>query len=222
MGAPTWAWISRRVEAKVIERALKHASKIIDVAEASYKLFQEFKAGSADKVKETYNIVHQLEKEADEIKRAILKELSRGFIHPIDREELVRLVLINDDIAAYLKAAARRASLVEPNEITEVIRDYIARMVEKVVESTKLLKKAIEALVNNPVGALELADSVERLEEEVDEIRIEALAEVLKFCDEAKPSACMIAKEIVDSVENSEDRCEDSADVIRSIVVLRT
>ncbi len=222
MGAPTWAWISRRVEAKVIGRALEHASKIIEVAEVSYKLFQEFKEGSADKVKKTYGVVHQLEKEADDIKRSILKELSRGFIHPIDREELVRLVLINDDIAAYLKAATRRASLVEPNEITAVIRNLITKMVERVVESTKLLKKAIEALVNNPENALELADSVERLEEEVDEIRMEALAEVLKFCDEARPSACIIAKEIVDSVENSEDRCEDSADVIRSIVVLRT
>jgi len=222
MGAPTWAWISRRVEAKVIGRALEHASKIIEVAEVSYKLFQEFKEGSADKVKKTYGVVHQLEKEADDIKRSILKELSRGFIHPIDREELVRLVLINDDIAAYLKAATRRASLVEPNEITVVIRNLITKMVERVVESTKLLKKAIEALVNNPENALELADSVERLEEEVDEIRMEALAEVLKFCDKARPSACIIAKEIVDSVENSEDRCEDSADVIRSIVVLRT
>ena len=222
MGAPTWAWLSRRVEAKVIGRALEHASKVIEVAEASYKLFQEFKEGSADKVKENYSTVHKLEKEADDIKRSILKELSRGFIHPIDREELVRLVLINDDIAAYLKAASRRACLVEPGGITAVIRDLIMEMVGRVVESTKLLKKAIEALVDSPESALELADSVERLEEEVDEIRMEALAEVLKLCDVAKPSACIIAKEIVDSVENSEDRCEDSADVIRSIVVLRT
>lgn len=220
MGAPTWAWVSRRAEVRAIEMAQDHLDKIIEVAEASLDLFRKFASGSVEGTREAYARVHQAEKEADDIKRTMFRELSRGFIHPIDREELVRLLLTSDDIAAYLKAASRRATLIDPGEIADDVRNNVVNIIEKVSESTRLLKEAIEALVSNAGRALELADDIERLEEEVDEIRIEALAEVLRICDETRVSACIIAKEIVDSVENSEDKCEDAADVVRSIAAL--
>ena len=220
MGAPTWAWVSRRVEVRAIKMALDHLDKIIEVAEASLDLFRKFASDSMEETRRVYARVHQAEKEADDVKRTMFRELSSGFIHPIDREELVRLLLTSDDIAAYLKAASRRATLIDPGEIADSVRNHVVNIVEKVLESTRLLKEAIEALVSDADRALELADSIERLEEEVDEIRIEALADVLRICDETKVSACIIAKEIVDSVENSEDKCEDAADVVRSIAAL--
>ena len=67
---------------------------------------------------------------------------------------------------------------------------------------------------------MKIADKIEALEEEVDEIRVMGLAKVLEWCDKTGPSACIIAKEAVDSIENAEDRCEDVADVIRSIALL--
>jgi len=189
---------------------------------AGYEVFTAFKEGLMDKVKENYLKVQDYEGEADKIKRLIIKELSSGFIHPIDREELIRLILTNDDIATYLKAASRRAILVDPKLIDEEIKDYIIEMSKRVVESVKKLEEAVLVITLKPSRSLELADEVERLEEEVDEIRIKALAKILEFCDKTKTSLCIIAKDIVDSLENSEDRCEDAADVIRSIAVLKT
>ncbi|MEM4601170.1 MAG: DUF47 family protein, partial [Sulfolobales archaeon] len=66
----------------------------------------------------------------------------------------------------------------------------------------------------------ELANKVESLEEEVDDIRHEVFREVLKFCDSSRSSKCMLTKEIMDSIENAADRCEDVADVLRSIALL--
>ena len=222
MGATTWSWIARTVETMVISKALEHISRVIEVAECAHKLFLKFRDGSREGVLSTYSCVYESEKKADEVKRTIIKELSEGFIHPIDREELIRLVLTVDDIAAYVKAACRRACLVNPRDVDPTIRDYLIEMISRVVKSVKLLKEAIEVLRKEPKKALELADNVERIEEEVDEIRIKALAEVLKLCDKSRPSVCLMAKDIVDSLENSEDRCEDSADVIRSIAILRS
>ncbi len=222
MGATTWSWIARTVETAVINKALEHISKVIEVSECAHKLFLKFKEGSREGVLNSYECVYKSERKADDIKRVIIRELSEGFIHPIDREELIRLVLTVDDIAAYVKAACRRACLVDPKDVDPIIRDYMIEMITRIVKSVKLLKEAIEVLRKEPKKALELADNVERLEEEVDEIRIKALAEVLKLCDKSRPSVCLMAKDIVDSLENSEDRCEDSADVIRSIAVLRS
>ena len=185
-------------------------------------MFTAFKEGLVDKVKENYLKVQDYEGEADKIKRLIIKELSSGFIHPIDREELIRLILTNDDIATYLKAASRRAILVDPRLIDDEIKDYIIEISRRIVESVKKLEEAVLTLISKPSRSLELADEVERLEEEVDEIRIKALAKILEFCDKTKTSLCIITKDIVDSLENSEDRCEDAADVIRSIAILKT
>ncbi len=39
-------------------------------------------------------------------------------------------------------------------------------------------------------------------------------------CEESKISQCLMLKEVMDSIENSADKCEDVADVLRSIALL--
>ncbi len=221
MGAPTWSWISRRVEKEVLRRALEHIEKISQVAAETVKVMEALKASQPPQVLEAFQRVDKLEGEADEIKRNIIKEMSEGFIHPIDREELMRLILVADDIAAYLKAASRRATMIDPDKLDAAIKEYAVKMSEEVAKAASLLKNAIEGLVSNPRNSLKLADNVERIEEQVDDLRDDALREVMKFCDKATVSACIIGKEIIDSLENSSDRCEDVADVVRSIAVMR-
>jgi len=48
----------------------------------------------------------------------------------------------------------------------------------------------------------------------------EALREILSTCNEVKTSTCLILKGIIDSIENAADKCEDVADILRSIVLL--
>ena len=222
VGAPTWGWLSRRVEAEVLNQAINYVGKVLEVAKAAHELFRKFKEGDYGGVKEFSTKVHELEEGADKVKREVLRRLSEGYIHPVSREELVRLVLILDDVAAYIKAAARRASLVNPKGISETIREYAEAMSAKVLESVEAIRECVEALGRNPKEALEIANKVETLEEEVDELRIKALTEVLKFCDTSKPSLCIVSKEVIDSIENAEDKCEEVADVLRSIAIMRT
>jgi hypothetical protein len=220
MAGPTWSWISRRVENQAFQLIQEHMNIMLDLATAFNKLFQAFKEGDSSSVKNYYEEVFRLERTADEIKRKAIKELSSGYIHPIDREEIIRLILTIDEIAAYMKGASRRATMEDPNLVDINIRSLISIMAEKANEAVKKLKEGVVKVTTQPKEALELADQVETIEEEVDEIRAEALYKTLKYCDKSKPSTCLLTKEIVDSIENSVDRCEDSADVIRSIAVM--
>lgn len=222
MGAPTWSWISRRVEKEILDKAINHMSKISDVAEATKELLEALNKGSKEAVMEAFGKVNVLEREADDIKREAFKELSEGFIHPVDREELIRLILTGDDIAAYAKAASRRATMADPEALDPEVKELALVMITKIIEATELLKEAITLMSREPKKALELADKIERIEEEVDEVRAEALAKVFRFCDRANPSACLISKEIIDALENSSDKCEDVADVVRSIAIMHT
>ena len=219
MGA-TWTWIGRREQRRIIEMCITHLRKVLNVAEALKDMINAHAQGDREKTREYYQRVFEAEREADDIKKKIFAELSKGVFHPIDREDLVRLLLSADDIADYLKASSRRLILIEPGKIPGDIVDIYMKMVSKILEAVEILIKAVETVYTTPSRSLELADTVERIEEEVDDIRMQGLEKVLGWCEKASIAECIISKEVVDTLETATDNCENVGDVIRSISLL--
>jgi uncharacterized protein Yka (UPF0111/DUF47 family) len=103
-----------------------------------------------------------------------------------------------------------------PNKIKEKLVE-MAEMDEKIMKS---LIQAYELLMKDPKSAIQAAEKVERLEEEVDEYRVDFMFTILKWGEQTQSvSQWVTTKEIIDDLEMVADMCEDSADVIRSIVV---
>lgn len=215
-----WSWISRRRQWDVIRFYTEHVDKIIEVVNHAKKMIELSIVKDLEGIKNEWYEVFKYEKEADEVKRKILSELSREIFHPIDREELVRLVLTSDDVAAYAKGWSRRLSLIEPTNLPENILTKLREMAENVYKSTLLMKNAAEKLLINPKEVLTISNEIEKLEEETDDIRHEVFKDILKYCEESKISQCIMLKEVMDSIENSADKCEDVADTLRSIALL--
>ncbi|MEM1682308.1 MAG: DUF47 family protein [Sulfolobales archaeon] len=215
-----WIWMSGRKRKDLLKFFIVHVAEVEKVVEKSKNVVDELVKGNADLVAVFWGEVFESERKADDIKRKLLAELASETFHPIDREEIVRLILTMDDVAAYAKAWSRRAMLYLPDRLPQNIGNALVTMASRVHEAVKYIKQAVEMLPENPRGTLELANKVESLEEEVDDIRHEVFREVLKFCDSSRSSKCMLTKEIMDSIENAADRCEDVADVLRSIALL--
>lgn len=218
--ATTWTWVSRRRQRAIIAMCMEHVSKVIETITFLSEMLEHYDRGEFKEAKESYERVYDKEKEADDVKRKIISELSKGVFHPMDREDLIRLTLTLDDIAAYIKAAGRRLLITEPMNIPKNIFSTLKTMTVKAKEAAELIKNAVMELYENPKRALEIADNVERIEEEVDDIRIKGLEETLKWCQTVDIVSCMTVKETIDSLENAVDKCEDVADVIRSIALL--
>ncbi len=218
-----WGWISRRREEAILEMELRHLRHIRDVAEAVVALLESLDRG-AEAVEEAYRRVKEAERSADRVKDEIIEDLSRGVFHPIDREELLRLVLVGDDIADHLNAGARRLLLYSrveahppPREVLEGMRE-IAGIA---LESVGLLIEAVSVLRRDPRRAVELARRVERLEEKADEARSRAEEHLVRWCNEAgRPGSCVTLHKALESLETATDKCEDTGDVVRSIAVL--
>ncbi len=218
--ASTWAWIARRREREVLGKCLEHLDKIIEVVEASRELFKAYSSGSLEKIGELYQKVFDKEREADDVKLGILADLSTGMIHPIDREELIRLVLASDDIAAHIKAASRRLTLLKGGSLPPGAGEGFLTMIERVLEATRLLREAVESLIKDPRRSIELANRVERLEEENDETRMGLEESIVSWCNENETGSCILVYNILNSIENASDECEDVGDVVRSIALL--
>ena len=214
-------WIGRKKEREVLKLSKRHFDKVFGVAKSFKEYVASYVNCKVDEASRLYeDSIFQLERQADDQKEKILLEVSKGPFHPIDREDVIRLVLTMDDIAANLKAAARKLLYTNPCDVPDDIRSDLLKLAELSVELVSELGEALDALIGGSKEALKLADAVERKEEEIDEFRHGLIARILSWGDSAKKlSNVIMLKEVIENIENASDKGEDVADLIRTIAV---
>ncbi len=177
--------------------------------------------GDLENMKKLYEEIFDIEREADKEKEKIIIEVSKGPFHPIDREDIMRLVLTMDDIAANIKSASRKMLYSNPENVPTDVKNEFLKLGDMIIEIVSRLQNAVNALIKGSKDTLKLADSVEREEEEIDDFRVELIAKILKWGDETgKLSSLLMLKEAVENLENASDKAEDVADIIRGIIAV--
>jgi len=199
----------------------RHLSKINDLTKTFRKFVEAFVRGNLDDMRKLYEDIFDIEREADNEKEKIIIEVSRGPFHPIDREDIMRLVLTMDDIAANIKSASRKMLYSNPESVPTDVKNEFLKLGDMIIEIVSRLETALDALIKGSKDTLKLADSVERKEEEIDDFRVELIAKILKWGDETgKLSSLLMLKEAVENLENASDKAEDVADIIRGIIAV--
>jgi len=214
-------WIGRKKEREILKLSKKHFNKILEFTNSFKEYMTSYVNCNVDETSRLYqDSIFKLERQADEQKEKILLEVSKGPFHPISREDVIRLVLTMDDIAANLKSAARKLLYTDPCEVPEDIRNDLLKLTDLSVELVLKLGEALDALIEGSKEVLKLADMVERKEEEIDEFRHGLIAKILSWGDSAKKlSNVIMLKEVIENIENASDKGEDVADLIRTIAV---
>jgi hypothetical protein len=213
-------WFGKLRTKEVLKMYRVHLEKVVEIVLDMSSAIGLFAKNDYDGSKELFEKVFKSERQADKIKEEIITDLSKGIFHPTDREAIMRLVLTTDDIASHAKAASRKLILMNPLDIPDKIKEKLVEMAKMDEKIMKSLIQAYELLMKDPKSAIQAAEKVERLEEEVDEYRVDFMFTILKWGEQTQSvSQWVTTKEIIDDLEMVADMCEDSADVIRSIVV---
>jgi predicted phosphate transport protein (TIGR00153 family) len=218
-------WLSRREEKKILKLCQSHFEKIIDTVKGMKNVIYTFCDEDFDEQEKHYTTTFESERAADAIKRQILAEISTGPLHPIDREEVIRLVLTADDIAENAKSAARKLRLASTKCLTEEIAAHLKEIADMCVEIVERVWTAFLKLGEKKEQAIEAANQVEALEEMIDEHRLGLVKRILN-CKERIISIkslgpWLMLMNAIENMEDLADRSEDVADVIRSIAILR-
>jgi len=215
-------WLGRREEKEIIAACGKHLEKISEIV-GKFKVFIDaFCDGDTERAKALAKEIVDLEREADGIKEGIMDNLMESSFHPMDQDEIIRLVTTSDDIAAHIKSATRKMSYTHTEDIPESIKAELKELVNTLVEENAALTETVEALSRNRGSVTEKAEKTERLEEKVDDLRLNFVAHILKWGDRAPHvSDWLMIKEVAENIESASDKIEDTADVLRSIVILR-
>jgi len=214
-------WIGKQREKDILRLSEKHLRKIISLAIALKDFIQAFSAGSTESMEKIFKEIFRLEREADDEKENIIVELSKGPFHPMDREDIIRLVLTVDDVAANIKAASTKLLYVNPVNVPDNVRKDMAELVNMVYGIVMSFGDALQGLIVGSKDVLKLAENVERKEEAIDEFRVVLMARILEWGEQSQRiSALLMLKEAVENLESASDCTEDAANIIRGIIAV--
>jgi predicted phosphate transport protein (TIGR00153 family) len=193
---------------KFVQRLIEQAEITLhglDVLEAYMKKRSEKHATS----------VRQAEKDADEIRRILIDDLNRTFVTPIDREDIFALSRAIDDVMDYVYTTVEEMEVldVEPN-------DYLRRLVSLLQDAAEEIHLAMLRLKENPGVAAEHATRAKALENRVERVYREAVADLFSGPDDIQHVMEMLKlRELYRHLSNCADRGDEAANIIHDIVV---
>jgi predicted phosphate transport protein (TIGR00153 family) len=180
----------------------------MDVLEAYMKERSEKCAASA----------RRAEKDADEVRRILIDDLNRTFVTPMDREDIFALSRAIDDVMDYAYSTVEEMEIlgVEPN-------DFLRRMVSLLQDAAGEIHLAMLRLKNNPGVASEHASRAKALENRVEQVYREAVAQLFSGPEDVQHVMKMLKlREIYRHLSNCADRGDAAANVIHNIIVKMT
>ncbi len=167
---------------------------------------------------QTAKDIRRMENEADEIRRVLVEELNRSFVTPFDREDLFTLSRTLDDVLDYAYSTVGEMEIlqIKPNS-------YLQRMASILREAVEELDLGITYLVSYPHLALQHASKAKSLENQMEKVYREALADLFKGPkDLDHVMEILKMREIYRHMSNAADRCDETANIIGDIVVKMT
>ncbi len=198
-------------EDKFVRLLIEQAAKTLEGMEGLEEYMKDRDQEAAEKVT-------RAEKEADELRRILIDELNRTFVTPIDREDIFALSRAIDDILDYGYSTVDEMTIlnVEPNS-------YLRRMVSLLKTATNEIYTATLRLKDHPGVANEHALRAKALENRVEDVYREALADLFSGPKDVEHVVEMLKlREIYRHLSNSADRGDEAANVITDIVVKMT
>ena len=157
------------------------------------------------------------EKEADEVRRILIDELNHNIITPFDRADIFTLSRTIDDVLDYAY------STVDEMEILKVRpTKYIQRIASLLKDAAYEIQQGVLRLENHPGVATEHAQRAKALENRVEQVYREAIADLFSGPENIKHVVEMLKmREVYRHLSNAADRGDEAANVIADIVVKR-
>jgi len=170
---------------------------------------------NAEILREKMNEMHEIEHAGDTERHVMIRKLSKEFITPIDREDIMLLPDAIDDVTDTIEDVLLRLYMF--NILS--IKDYAKKMAEIIVNCCNALKQALKEFHDFQKSKIlhELIVEVNVLEEKGDKLYTEAVHSL--YVNSKNVVEIMAWDQTYDYLENCCDACEEVANVIENIIL---
>lgn len=204
---------------KIFKRREDKFQKLIEeqasLAYEALKLLVRYLETPAPDIAEELSIK---EKEADEVRRILIDELNRTFVTPFDREDIFALSRSIDDVVDYADTTVTEMLIlkVQPSP-------YMLRIASLLKDATYEILLGVQRLPKHPNIAIDHAQRAKALENRVEAVYREALADLFSGPEDLHHVVEMLKmREVYRHLSNAADRGDEAANSIADIVVKKT
>ena len=168
-----------------------------------------------DSLPERMKYMHSIEHEADIKKSEMITELIKEFLPPIDRDDIVSLSELYDNVC---------------DTIDEVLLEFYMHDIKECTPEAKVISKKIVEIClqlhelsenlkgfKKPDTLIEKVIQVNDIEDEGDKLYTSVMHELFSKCDDSKTLLCW--SNIYACLEECFDACEHAADLIRNVII---
>lgn len=186
------------------------AEKVVLGAEALEEALADY-----GRLAETCQQVRDLEHQSDELVHETMDRLNNTFVTPLDREDIVTLAHVLDDVLDYTESSLDRMLLYNIQSPVPLSLE----MAKVLVRATQQIRQGVTGLRNfgDIRGILDPCVRINELENQGDSLNRQALRDL--FNSNYDPVTIIKWREVYEHLETAIDRCEDVADALESIAV---
>lgn len=213
-------WFEKRRETRALATIQQHLALTTSIVEDLKKAVAAAVNNNMEEMRTCVERIANNEEEADELRRKVMDEVSRGELPPTAREDIMHLVKRVDMVADWSRESTRVLSVLPMEYVPKSIKGGILEMAKGVKECAILLQKCVNKMMTKPEEALQAADAVEREEEKVDDLHEKARM-LLGKENLAKAGVAVLIGQLFEALEMIADSCEDACDQVRVIMVRR-
>lgn len=158
------------------------------------------------------------EKEADEVRRILIDELNRTYVTPFDREDIFALSRSIDDVIDYADSTVSEMVVLKVKPTP-----YMLRIASLLKDAAYEIYQAVLRLQKNPSVAIDHAQRAKALENRVEGVYREAIADLFSGPEDIHHVVEMLKfREVYRHLSNAADRGDEAGNIIADIVVKKT
>ena len=191
----------------------EHMTKVYACVKQLRPLFTAVIAEDHEKVADTQEWIAQLEREADGLKKNLRLHLPTGLFMPVDRRDLLDVLMMQDAIANQAKDIAglivgRHMTL--PKEMHELFLKYGDRCLDAVVQAQKVINE-LDELVETGFRGIEvehvksMIKELNHIESDTDRIQVKLRDILYGLEDDLRPTDVMFTYQLIERVGNVAD-----------------
>ncbi|MFX0059172.1 MAG: DUF47 domain-containing protein [Candidatus Hodarchaeota archaeon] len=211
-------YLKRERTLKALEKSIKHAQIVQNcVKELDLGLGILIREKDLDKAHNFLHNVDLLEGDADELRREIQKDISRGELNPTIRQNLSHLIKRMDDVANCCTGVARRISTIPIKfweQSSDLTINLVLEMMQTTVDCVQYLDKIVIDLLGERNKIKDYAKQINQLEHKVDLLNIKLRQSLQETNYNVNYFTAFTVGNVFDILEAISDSIENVADYI--------
>jgi len=211
-------YLKRETAVNALEKSVKHAQVVQEcVRKLDNGLHILLNEKDLEKSHENFHEVDVLERNADELRRKIQIDISKGELNPSMRQNLSHLIKRMDDVANCCTGVARRINTIPIKfweESSQETIDIIFKMMKNTVDCVEFLDKLVLDLLEERKNIKEYSKQINQLEHAVDLLNIKLRKGLQKTNYTVNAFTIFTAGNVFDILEAISDSIEAVADYI--------